>query len=117
MTAGKLTTHVLNTAAGCPGAGIRVDLVRIDGTARHQMLTTVTNADGRTDQPLLAAEQFQPGEYELTFHIGKYFETKSTTDQPFLDQIPIRFGIADAGQHYHVPLLVSPFSYATYRGS
>ena len=117
---GKLTTHVLDTVYGGPAEGVRIDLNAIadDGTAR--LLATVhTNRDGRTDQPLLDGTAFAAGQYELTFHVGAYFSARTPTpaQPPFLDVIPIRFGIADPGVHYHVPLLVSPWSYSTYRGS
>lgn len=107
---GFLTTHVLDTARGRPAAGVRIELVRV---ADGQVLRTVTtNADGRTDEPLLATGELQTGEYELVFAVGDYFGERA-----FLDRVPVRFLIADAAQHYHVPLLVSPWSYSTYRGS
>jgi 5-hydroxyisourate hydrolase len=111
---GRLTTHVLDTAIGRPAAGVRV-VLRRDGEA---LAEAITNADGRTDKPLLDGAAFQPGRYELTFHVGDYFRGRGATlaDPPFLDVIPLRFAIADDG-HYHVPLLVSPFGYSTYRGS
>ena len=111
---GRLSTHVLDTAAGRPGAGVRV-VLRRDGEV---LVDTRTNADGRTDKPLLEGAAFQAGIYELTFHIGDYFRARGTVaaDPPFLDVIPLRFSIAEDA-HYHVPLLVSPFGYSTYRGS
>ena len=117
--AGRLTTHVLDTARGVPGAGIAVTLNRLDGAARHTVARTTTNANGRTDAPLLEGAQFAPGRYELTFETAAYFRAHGVAlaDPPFLDEIVIRFAIADAQAHYHVPLLVSPWSYATYRGS
>ncbi len=114
---GHLTTHVLDTAAGTPGSGITVEIYRIDGDRRH-IKTVVTNADGRTDEPLLQGGAFQAGQWELVFHVGDYFAREGQTlpSPAFLDQVPLRFGIA-ADAHYHVPLLVSPWSYSTYRGS
>jgi 5-hydroxyisourate hydrolase len=116
---GKLTTHILNTAQGCPGVGITIELWLIQGDTRSPIKTLMTNADGRTDEPFLSDEAFRSGTYELVFHIGEYFAQQSIVlpDPPFLDIIPIRFSIADINQHYHVPLLVSPWSYSTYRGS
>lgn len=112
---GFLTTHVLDTAKGVPAAGMTVDLYRMDGQSRTHIVQMVTNEDGRTDGPILPVEKFAIGHYELVFQSGAYFGR----DEPisFLDQIPIRFGINDASSHYHVPLLVSPFSFSTYRGS
>lgn len=109
---GKLTTHVLDTAHGRPAAGLRLELHRLDG-GRTELVRTETNADGRTNGPLLEGEAFAPGTYELTFHVGDYFGEPAR----FLDVVPIRFTIADASAHYHVPLLCSPWSYSTYRGS
>ncbi|KGM31850.1 hydroxyisourate hydrolase [Inquilinus limosus] len=116
---GRLTTHVLDTAHGRPGMGIAVALYRLDGDTRTLVTETRTNADGRCDAPLLAGDAFRPGTYELVFATGAYFRTAGVAlaDPPFLDQVPIRFGIAHADQHYHVPLLISPWSYSTYRGS
>ncbi len=116
---GRLTTHVLDTAHGRPGMGIGVALYRLDGDRRTLVVETRTNTDGRCDAPLLAGDAFRPGTYELVFATGAYFRTAGVTltDPPFLDEVPIRFGIAHADQHYHVPLLVSPWSYSTYRGS
>ena len=115
----KLSTHVLDTAQGCPAQGIQIELWSIAGQERKCLKTLRTNADGRTDQPLLAADAMQVGEYELIFHVGDYFAAKSAPDSKvrFLDRVPVRFGIADATASYHVPLLVSPWSYTTYRGS
>lgn len=110
--AGKLTTHILDTANGKPAAGVRIVLQRVEADESFTVLgETVTNSDGRTEAPLLSGEAFGTGTYVLNFHIGAYFS------EGFLDVVPIRFRIADAGAHYHVPLLCSPWSYSTYRGS
>lgn len=115
---GRLTTHVLDTASGCPAAQLKIELYRLDA-ARICLLEDRTNADGRLDQPLLQDDSLQPGEYELVFHANDYFIARGTEvdDPPFINQVVIRFGIAHTDQHYHVPLLVSPWSYSTYRGS
>ena len=117
MAQGFLTTHVLDTARGVPAAGLRITLDRIDGPLRHRLAEVVTNHDGRADGPILPAGQFAPGVYELVFHAGEYLRATGATltTPPFLDEVPIRFGM-EAG-HYHVPLLLSPFGYSTYRGS
>ena len=114
-----LTTHVLDTAHGRPAAGMSLELVRLDEDGGRQVLRTVrTNADGRTDAPLLAGEELIPGVYEIVFEVGDYFAGKTEVpDPPFLGRVPLRFGIADPSSHYHVPLLASPWSYSTYRGS
>ena len=113
---GKLTTHVLDTAQGRPGAGISVKLFSLEN-GRHLVATSVTNDDGRTEQPLLDGDTYRAGSYELEFAIGPYFaDTAIADDPPFLGDVVIRFSLAD-DQHYHVPLLVSPWSYSTYRGS
>jgi 5-hydroxyisourate hydrolase len=114
---GRLTTHVLDIANGCPGADIRIDLFRVG--QQDVIASAITNADGRCEAPLLKDEAFIPGEYELVFHAGSYFNTKGQEDgeHRFLDRVVIRFGINDQDQHYHVPLLLSPFGYSTYRGS
>lgn len=118
-TGGRLTTHVLDTARGRPAAGVRITLYRISGQSHHKLLEATTNADGRVDAPLLAGDQLTAGTYELVFAAGDYLRaTGQAADSPlFLDDIPIRFGVADSGAHYHVPLLISPFAYSTYRGS
>lgn len=113
----KLTTHVLNTAKGCPAVGVTIDLWRMEENFERCLKTVVTNDDGRTNEPLLIGEEFQPGRYKLVFHIGTYFAEDEVPDFVFLDQIPIQFGILDRSSPYHVPLLVSPWSYSTYRGS
>lgn len=116
---GRLSTHVLDTSRGRPAAGMTIDLVRLeaDGTARA-VKTVVTNADGRTDAPLLAGADLVAGGYRLVFHVGDYFAATSAADAGvFLRSVPVEFVVADATANYHVPLLVSPWSYATYRGS
>jgi 5-hydroxyisourate hydrolase len=119
MTTGYLTTHVLDTARGLPAAGIKITLYRLSDTARHPITEVATNADGRTDAPILPAGAMTVGTYELVFHCGDYIDAHgmSADAVKFLDQIPIRFGITDAAAHYHVPLLLSPYGYSTYRGS
>ncbi len=119
MAEGYLTTHVLDTARGCPAAGLRIALYQLTGNSHRKIAEFVTNADGRTDSPMLPKGKFAPGTYELVFFAGAYLDAAGTPQESprFLDEIPIRFGISDAGAHYHVPLLLSPFSYATYRGS
>ncbi len=112
---GFLTTHVLDTASGVPAAGMQIDLYRLEGDLRTHLTRVLTNADGRTDSPILPVADFAVGRYELVFEAGAYFGRTETPS--FLDDIPLRFGINDASAHYHVPLLVSPFSYSTYRGS
>lgn len=114
---GRLTTHILDTANGRPAAGMRIELRRLPGAA--PVFSGTSNADGRCDRPLLEGAAFVPGEYELVFHTAAYFRALGTqlSDPPFLDRITLRFGIAGGDQHYHVPLLVSPWSYSTYRGS
>ena len=115
-----LTTHVLDTARGVPAKGLKIDLYRLSGSEREKVKSVSTNDDGRVDGgPLLADDAFREGEYELVFHAGDYLRTTghSLPEPAFLDRIPIRFGIADTTAHYHVPLLLSPFGYSTYRGS
>lgn len=117
---GKLTTHVLDTASGLPARGLRIDLHRVVAGAQRALLASVaTTDDGRAPSPLLENEALQPGRYALRFHVAEYFRRSGTKlpEPPFLDVVTIDFGIADASQHYHVPLLVSPWSYSTYRGS
>ena len=115
---GRLTTHVLDTSAGCPAEGVQVELFDTEPD-RNLLAVGRTNHDGRLDSALLEGEAFVGGEYELVFHAGDYFNEQETGDAPadFLDQIVIRFRVSDAEQHYHVPLIVSPYSYTTYRGS
>ena len=116
---GRLTTHVLDTSLGRPAHGLRLTLDRLDGAARIRLAEGMTNDDGRLDAPLLDGAAFAPGTYEITFHAGAYLRAtgQALPEPPFLDDIPIRFGIADPQAHYHVPLLLSPFGYSTYRGS
>ena len=119
---GFLTTHVLDTAHGRPAAGVLVELYRIDD-GRDHVRSATTNDDGRCASPLLPENEFGAGKYELVFHAGDYFDTvgaaegETLPEPKFLDQVVIRFGISDESQHYHVPLLISPFGYSTYRGS
>ncbi|MBT5569945.1 MAG: hydroxyisourate hydrolase [Alphaproteobacteria bacterium] len=116
---GYLTTHVLDTAQGRPAENLQIDLYRLDGESRQHLTTLATNDDGRTDAPILPSDQFATGEYELVFHAGAYLRVSggiSDTDK-FLDAIPIRFTMTEANSHYHVPLLLSPYGYSTYRGS
>ena len=115
---GRLTTHVLDTAQGCPAAGVEILLYRVSGNSHKKIAQAVTNADGRTEAPILEGKAFKPGTYELIFFAGAYLDGQAGLPDPkFLDQIPIRFGIAEEDGHYHVPLLLSPFGYSTYRGS
>lgn len=116
---GRLTTHVLDTATGAPAAGLKVELFRHGVDGRPLIAAATTNADGRCDAPLLEGAAFRAGVYELVFHAGDYFDAIGA-DLPspkFLDVVPLRFGIADEDAHYHVPLLLSPYGYSTYRGS
>jgi len=116
--AGYLTTHVLDTARGCPADGLEIELFKIDGNTRSLLKTLRTNVDGRTDEQVLPSDEFEVGQYELVFHAGAYLDDSGTPPESprFLDLIPIRFGMSEAS-HYHVPLLLSPFGYSTYRGS
>jgi hydroxyisourate hydrolase len=114
-----LTTHVLDVTRGGPAPRVRLELYELDREAARLIVEAATNADGRTDQPLIAAAAARVGRFELVFHVGDYFRAQGvkSAEPPFLDLVPIRFAIADPGAHYHVPLLVSPWSYSTYRGS
>lgn len=119
MPDGYLTTHVLDTAQGVPAEGIKITLFALESGMRRQLAQTVTNNDGRTDAPILPAGEMTAGSYELVFEVGNYLRA---TDQAgaaplFLEDIPLRFGISDDSAHYHVPLLLSPYGYSTYRGS
>ncbi len=114
----KLTTHVLDVYSGKPGAGIKVELYYLKNNERERKNSTILNQDGRTDKPLLEGSNFLNGKYELVFFVGDYFKNITNIKNiPFLDDVVIRFGIANSKEHYHVPLLVSPWSYSTYRGS
>ncbi|WLI89889.1 hydroxyisourate hydrolase [Massilia sp. R2A-15] len=116
---GKLSTHVLDTTQGKPGAGVRVELYRLDGGARALVKADTTNADGRCSTPLLEGDAMAAGKYELVFAAGDYFAAQGVAlpEPRFVDQVTIAFGIAHADQNYHVPLVVTPWSYSTYRGS
>jgi 5-hydroxyisourate hydrolase len=116
---GRLTTHVLDTATGRPAAGMKLELFRLVDGGHRLLKTVITNGDGRCDAPLLLGPELVRGTYELLFHVGDYLRAGGgrLADPPFLDLVPLRFGIAEPGQHYHVPLLVSPFAFSTYRGS
>ena len=116
---GKLTTHVLDTANGCPAAGMTVALYRLDAATPTLVKQITLNHDGRSDAPLLEGASFVPGRYRLVFGVAAYFRSlgAALSDPPFLDEVPLDFGLATVGQHYHVPLLASPFAYSTYRGS
>ncbi|EAU48035.1 hydroxyisourate hydrolase [Salipiger bermudensis] len=116
---GYLTTHVLDTARGCPAEGVRIALYRVSGNSHERIAETVTNADGRTDAPILPAERFETGTFELVFFAGDYLRATGQADGDilFLDEVPIRFGMSDAEAHYHVPLLLSAYGMSTYRGS
>jgi len=115
----KLSTHVLDTAHGSPAQGMQIELWSLAGGKSTLLKTVHTNADGRTDAPLLSANEMKTGEYELIFYVGNYFSQKVSNEAKirFLDKVPIRFGIADTTASYHVPLLCSPWAYSTYRGS
>ncbi|BBP00943.1 hydroxyisourate hydrolase [Sulfuriferula nivalis] len=116
---GKLSTHILDTARGCPAANVPIALYNVSSSLDTPILVALSNADGRTDMPLLAGDEFLAGEYELVFYVAAYFRDAGLvlTEPPFLDRIAIRFQVSDPQQNYHVPLLVSPWSYSTYRGS
>ncbi len=116
---GRLSTHVLDTANGVPAQGVTVQLAVLEGEQWRVLKTVRTNADGRTDEPLLAGSDFRTGRFRLEFEMGTYFRTRdaSLPEPAFVDRVALQFGIADANGHYHVPLLASPWSYSTYRGS
>lgn len=115
---GGLSTHVLDTARGKPAAGVRLELFRVVGESRQKLLETTTNADGRTDAPLIERGQLKVGTYELIFYVAPYFAGFVTAaEPPFLDLVTLRFTVGDTGGHYHVPLVMTPWSYSTYRGS
>ncbi|CDU02043.1 5-hydroxyisourate hydrolase [Vibrio coralliirubri] len=116
---GRLTTHVLDTTHGLPGAEIKVELYKVNEGSTEKLATVLTNSDGRTDAPILAGNDFRPGKYQLVFYVADYYKSKGVEldSVPFLDDVVIRFGLDDPDAHYHVPLLVSPYSFSTYRGS
>lgn len=116
---GTLTTHVLDTTSGRPAAGMRIDLAVVGADGMRLIATLHTNGQGRTDLPLMGDAAMRAGTYELTFHVADYFRARGhvLSEPPFLDRVPLRFGIADPAEHYHVPLLCSAWSYSTYRGS
>ena len=114
----KLTTHVLDVFSGKPGKGIKVELFFLDGDSREKINSIILNDDGRSDKPLVEKDKFKNGKYELIFYIGDYFKKITNLDElQFLDDVVVRFGISNNKENYHVPLLVSPWSYSTYRGS
>jgi 5-hydroxyisourate hydrolase len=115
----RLSTHVLDTSRGVPAAGVRIELHVLHGDSRQRVAQATTNGDGRTDAPLLSGERLETGTYELTFHAGEYFRRAGIAlpDPPFLDRVVVRVGIAEPAGNYHVPLLVAPYGYSTYRGS
>ena len=115
----KLSTHILDTANGVPAQGVRIDFERINDTETQLIKTVITNADGRTDELLLDSDAMKAGEYQLTFYIADYFSSlqDNAGEATFLNKVPVRFSILDAMENYHVPLLVTPWSYSTYRGS
>jgi 5-hydroxyisourate hydrolase len=115
----RLSTHVLDTSRGMAAAGVTVQVDMVHGNDRTSVATAVTNGDGRTDAPLLSGDRLATGIYELAFHVGDYFRRTGArlTDPPFLDVVVVRIGIADAAGSYHVPLLISPYGYSTYRGT
>ena len=116
---GKLTTHVLDTANGCPAAGMAVALYRLNGESAELLKSLTLNDDGRADAPLLEGDTLRAGRYRLVFEVAAYFRARgaSLPEPAFLDRVPLDFGLADTASHYHVPLLVSPWAYSTYRGS
>ena len=114
----KLTTHVLDVYSGKPGSGIKVDLYRIENNKREKLSSVTLNNDGRADKPLIEGSNFREGKYELVFFVGDHFRKITEISKiPFLDDVVVKFGISNVKEHYHVPLLVSPWSYSTYRGS
>mgnify|MGYP001096263084 FL=1 len=114
----KLTTHVLDVFSGKPGKGIKVELFFLNGEKREKINSIILNSDGRSDEPIVENEKFKNGKYELIFYIGDYFKKITTLNElQFLDDVVVRFGISNNKENYHVPLLVSPWSYSTYRGS
>jgi 5-hydroxyisourate hydrolase len=116
---GKLSTHILDTFHGCPAANVRIELYALQGEVWTQLVDQHTNKDGRTDTPLLKDDEVKAGKYRLVFHVGDYFKSRGVAlpNPAFVDVVPIDFGIAEAGGNYHVPLVCSPWTYSTYRGS
>src|SRR5258705_5771459 len=116
---GRITTHVLDTANGRPGAGMKIEFSVFEGQGGKHLKTVNANKDGRTDEPLAEGASLKPGQYRIVFHVAEYFRSQGAKQYnlPFLDRVPIRFGIEDASAHYHVPLLCSPWGYTTYKGS
>jgi 5-hydroxyisourate hydrolase len=116
---GRLTTHVLDLVNGAPAAGMKIELAALDGPARRVVLTTKTNRDGRPDAALLEGHDFTAGTWQIEFHVADYFRSRGVQlpQPPFLDVVTVRFGVAKPDEHHHVPLLVTPWSYSTYRGS
>jgi 5-hydroxyisourate hydrolase len=116
---GKLTTHVLDAAHGCPGSAIQIELYQVNGDSLQLLANALTNSDGRCDTPLLQGDDYHTGVYQLQFHVGDYYRARGTsvTEPAFLEVVVLRFGIDATQEHFHVPLLVSPYSYSTYRGS
>ncbi len=117
---GRLSTHVLDTAHGCPASGMRIEFLEAKpGGGWEKLADLMTNADGRTDAPVMSGETFRTGAFQLRFHVAAYFRARGIDlpDPPFLDIVPLHFGMAEPEGHYHVPLLCSPFAYSTYRGS
>ena len=114
---GQLTTHVLDTAAGLPAAGIHVELFRLAKSGGDKLAEARTNADGRLGWPILEGDEYKSGTYELVFHVGAYFKKTHSDVGTFLNTVPVRFVLDENEDHYHVPLLISPFGYTTYRGS
>jgi 5-hydroxyisourate hydrolase len=116
---GRLTTHVLDLVSGLPAAGMTIELAAVGGDGRRLLARVTTSHDGRSDGALIDGERFVPGVWQLEFHVAAYFRARAVAlaDPPFFDVVVVRFGVADAGRDYHVPLLVTPWSYSTYRGS
>ncbi|YAF61535.1 5-hydroxyisourate hydrolase [Pseudomonas sp. E102] len=116
---GRLTTHVLDAAHGCPGSAIKIELYRVEGSELQRVASAVTNSDGRCDAPLLQGDDYRSGVYQIQFNAGDYYRARGVqlSEPAFLDVVVLRFGISQEQEHYHVPLLISPYAYSTYRGS